>query len=184
MFVQWLRENKVARWLLTILRIWVGWQFLTAGWEKIGNTTWVGSQAGVSVAKFLQHSLTLAGGEHPAVQGWYAAFIRGFALPHAKLFSYLVAYGEVLVGIALILGAFTTFAALMGIIMNFSYLFAGTTSTNPNMVLEQMFLLIAGFNAAVYGLDYWIIPYLRKLWRKGKDRGIDISLGGKGKVKV
>ena len=42
------------------------------------------------------------------------------ALLNAQVFSYLVAYGEVLVGLALVIGVVTNFAALMGIVMNLS----------------------------------------------------------------
>jgi thiosulfate dehydrogenase [quinone] large subunit len=47
----------------------------------------------------------------------------------------LVPWGEFLVGLGLILGSLTTFAVLMGVVMNFSYMLSGTTSTNPQMVL-------------------------------------------------
>jgi thiosulfate dehydrogenase (quinone) large subunit len=82
-------------------------------------------------------------------------------LPNAGLFSFLVMWGEILVGIALILGVFTNFAALMGIVMNFAFLFSGTVSTNAQMVLLTVFVLIAGANAGRYGLDRWVMPYLR-----------------------
>ena len=41
-------------------------------------------------------------------------------LLNAQVFSYLVAYDEVLVGLALVVGVVTNFAALMGIVMNLS----------------------------------------------------------------
>lgn len=61
-----------------------------------------------------------------------------------------------------ILGTFTTFAALMGAVMNFAYMFSGTTSTNPQMILIEIFILVAGFNTAKIGLDCWIIPVLKR----------------------
>ena len=71
-----------------------------------------------------------------------------------------------MVGIALILGIFTTFAALMGITMNFAFLFSGTISSNPQMVLITIFILVAGANAGRYGLDRWVLPYVRKVFNK------------------
>ena len=79
------------------------------------------------------------------------------------MFSFMVAWGEVLVGIALILGIFTSFAALMGITMNFAFLFSGTVSTNAQMVILTLFVLIAGYNAGRYGLDRWVIPFIKEL---------------------
>src|SRR5699024_12245456 len=83
------------------------------------------------------------------------------ALPGAGVISFMVRWGEVLVGIALILGLFTNFAALVGITMNFAFLFSGTVSTNGIMILMTVFIVVAGMNAGRYGLDRWVIPYLK-----------------------
>jgi len=160
--VHWLRNNTVARWILTIVRVYVGWQWVSAGFEKLSSATWTGAQAGSAISGFLKHAVTLSQGAHPAVQGWYAGFLQVFAIPAAGFFSYLVAWGEFLVGVALILGVLTTFAALMGAVMNMAYLLAGTTSTNPNLLILEFFILVGGFNAAMYGLDYWVMPKFRK----------------------
>ena len=161
--VAWLRNHVVARFIMTVLRIWLGWQWVSAAVEKLGSPVWTGSKAGVAITGFLQHAASLSQGPHPDVQGWYASFINAVALPDATFFSYLVSWGELLVGLALILGIFTTFAALMGALMNTVYLLAGTSSSNPNMLIIEALVMVAGFNAAVYGLDYWIIPWFRRI---------------------
>ncbi|KGX93978.1 Crp/Fnr family transcriptional regulator [Pontibacillus halophilus JSM 076056 = DSM 19796] len=155
MMVQWIRESKVAAVLWTVIRVYLGYTWLTAGISKIGG--------GFNAGGFLQGAVGKATGEHPAVQGWWAGFLESVAIPNANFFTFLVMWGEVLVGLALILGVFTTFSALMGITMNFAFLFSGTTSTNPQMVLLTIFLLIAGWNAGKYGLDRWVIPYVHQL---------------------
>lgn len=105
---------------------------------------------------FLTQALQKTGGEHPDVASWYAWFITNVALPHATLFSYVVTFGELLVGIGLILGVFTAFAALGGAFMNLNYLFAGTVSTNPLMLIIQIILILAWRVAGWYGGDYFI----------------------------
>ncbi|MEK3800704.1 Crp/Fnr family transcriptional regulator, partial [Peribacillus sp. FSL H8-0477] len=60
----------------------------------------------------------------------------------------------------------TTFTVLMGLTMNFAFLFSGTVSTNAQLVLLQMFLLVAGYNAAQYGLDRYILPFIKKTMKK------------------
>src|SRR5690625_3287354 len=139
MFVDFIRNNKGIAWLLTVLRVYLGYTWLTAGWGK--------AIGGFDASGFIQGAIAAAGGDNPTVQGWWAAFLEAVALPNAEMFSFVVAWGEVLVGIALILGIFTNFAALMGITMNFAFLFSGTVSTNAQMVLLTFFLLVAGFNA-------------------------------------
>jgi thiosulfate dehydrogenase (quinone) large subunit len=152
--LKFIRENKVAAGILAIIRIYIGYAWLTAGIGKI-------SGGAFDASGFLQGAIANAGGDHPAVQGWWASFLETVALPNAELFSFMVMWGEVLVGLALILGVFTNFAALMGMTMNFAFLFSGTVSTNAQMVLLTVFLVVAGFNAGRYGLDRWVIPFMK-----------------------
>ena len=104
--------------------------------------------------------------DHPAVQPWWGNFLKHVAIPYVSLFNIIVPWGELLVGIALILGIFTSFSLLMGLTMNFAYLLSGTTSTNPQMVLLGLFILVAGLNAGKIGLDHSINPVLEKVLHK------------------
>ncbi|MFB9992376.1 DoxX family protein [Deinococcus oregonensis] len=148
--------------LWAILRIYVGYEWLTAGWAKVTNPAgvWVGEKAGTAVTGFLKGALAKTTGEHPDVPGWYAWFVQHVALPNATLFSYAVAYGEVLVGIALILGLFTGLAAFFGGFMNASYLLAGTLSTNPLLFILATWLVLGWRVAGYWGLDRWVLPRL------------------------
>jgi len=154
--------------LWLILRLYVGWEWTVAGWAKVINPVWVGPKAGIAVEGFLNGALLKTTGPHPDVSGWYSAFITNFALPNSVLFSYLVAFGELVVGIALILGIFTGIAAFFGAFMNMNYLFAGTVSVNPLLFLLQLFLILAWRVAGFIGLDRYLLPYLGTPWSKGK----------------
>lgn len=140
-------------WLL--LRVYVGWQWLSSGLKKVGDPAWVGANAGKAVTGFLQGALKKTGGDMPDVPGWYARFIENVALPHAAVFSYLVSFGELAVGVALILGLLTGVAAFFGLLMNFAYLFAGTLSSNPLLVL---LLMLAWRVSGWWGLDRLVLP--------------------------
>lgn len=166
-FSRFLFANTKMAWLWLIVRLYVGWQWALAGWGKVNSNIWVGSQAGLALRGFLQSSLVKAAGAHPDVAGWYAAFIQNFVMPHAASFGYIIAYGEFLVGIALILGIFTGIAAFFGTFMNLNYLFAGTVSINPILLLLQLFLILAWRVAGWYGLDRWVLPALGTPWQKG-----------------
>lgn len=146
--------------LWAVVRIYLGYLWLSAGWGKVTNPAWVGAEAGVAVTGFLSRALTLAGGEHPSVQGWYAWLIERVFLPNAAVMSYLVAFGEVLVGLALILGFLTGLSAFTGGFLNASFLLAGTVSTNPVMFILATWLVLAWRIAGYYGLDYWLLPKL------------------------
>ena len=74
--------------------------------------------------------------------------------------SHLVAIGEVLVGIALIVGFPTGVSAFLGGLMNAAFLLAGTLSSNPVMFILATWIVLAWRVAGYYGLDCWILPKL------------------------
>jgi thiosulfate dehydrogenase [quinone] large subunit len=83
----------------------------------------------------------------------------------------LVMWGEILVGIALILGALTGIAAFFGAFMNWNYIMAGTASTNAWLGLLAIFLVMAWKVAGWYGLDRWLLPLLGTPWYHGEITG-------------
>ena len=155
-------------WLWLVIRVYVGWQWLISGWEKATNPIWMGPTAGGALKGFILGSLTKTGGAHPSVSSWYADFLKTTVLPNVNLFSSLVAVGELLVGIALIIGAFTGIAAFFGAFMNMNYLFAGTISVNPLLFLLELFLILAWRTAGYLGLDRFLLPLLGVPWSPGK----------------
>lgn len=163
--VKWLRESVAASWVLLIARVWLGWHWVTASLEKIGAPEWTGNQAGAAVAGFAKGGLAKAVGEHPEVQGWFASFLEGVVIPHSNIFSYMVAFGEFLVGITLIVGCVTTFAALMGALMNMMFLMAGTSSINPEMLVIAIILMVSGINSGKIGVDRLLLPWLKEKWQ-------------------
>ncbi|MFC4023444.1 DoxX family protein [Oceanobacillus longus] len=154
MFMDFIRNNKVVAGILTILRVYIGYTWLMGGLGKV-------TSGGFDASGFIQGAVANSAGEGATVQAWWGTFLNTVAVPNAGLFSFVVMWGEVLVGAALILGIFTNFAALMGITMNFAFLFSGTVSTNAQMVVITVFLIVAGFNAGRYGLDRWVLPFLK-----------------------
>jgi len=143
-----------------VVRVYLGWLWLNAGWHKVTDSNWVGANAGTSVRGFLERAVTLASGERPSVTGWYAWIIENIFLPIAPVMSYLVAFGETLIGIALIVGFLTGLMAFLGGLMNVAFLLAGTLSSNPVMFLLATWIVLAWRIAGYYGLDYWVLPWV------------------------
>jgi len=154
-------------WIWLFVRLYAGYQWLMAGLDKVGNPAWTGDKAGTALSGFVNGALQKTGGAHPDVQGWYASFLQRFVLPNAGPFGYLVAYGEALVGIALILGIFTGIAAFFASFMNMNYLLAGAVSINPILFLCALFLILAWRTAGWWGLDRWVLPALGTPWAPG-----------------
>ncbi len=141
-----------------VLRVYVGWIWLEAGWEKIHNPAWVGDSSGAALTGFVQGALAKTVGAHPDVQGWYAAFLQNSVLAHPVLLSNLVAWGEVLVGVALILGFLVGISAFFGAFMNFNFMLAGSVSINPFLFAAGILLMLAWRTAGHWGLDRFVLP--------------------------
>lgn len=164
---QFLFSSTKAAWIWLIIRLYVGYTWLKAGIGKIQGDAWTGENAGAAIQGFIQGALAKAE-EGKDVTGWYASFLENIVLPNAKAFAFLVAWGEVLVGLGLILGLLTGIAAFFGGLMNVSFLFAGTVSSNPLLFVLATWLVLAWKNAGWYGLDRWALPLLGTPWSPGK----------------
>jgi thiosulfate dehydrogenase (quinone) large subunit len=150
-----IRRTKMAI-VWTILRIWLGLQWIEAGYDKINS--------GFEVSGFLEGTIANARGEHPNVQGWYAGFIEGFVLPNTEFFNILIPWGEFLVGLGLLLGLATIPALIGGAFMNLNFILAGIGLSGPDskFFAIAMILLFIGKGRYYYGLDRFVIPYIKK----------------------
>ncbi|EKN62980.1 DoxX family protein [Schinkia azotoformans] len=159
MINKWLRESNISAGILTIIRLYWGYAFFTAGLGKLTG--------GFDASGFLKGAIANPVATHgEVVYGWYNSFLEGVALPNIGLFNVLVPWGETLVGLGLMLGCLTTAAAFFGMLMNFSFLLAGTVSHNPTDILMGVIIAAAGYNAGKFGLDRFVLPFLRKMFNK------------------
>ncbi len=165
-FARFLFANPKSAWLWLIIRVYVGWQWISAGWEKLHDPAWVGGNAGTALSGFLKGALGKAGGPHPDVQAWYAWFLSSVVVPHVFPWSYLVAVGEFCIGTALILGVLTGIAAFFGSFMNLNFLLAGTVSINPILFALGIGVMLAWKVAGYYGGDHVLLPLLGVPWKR------------------
>lgn len=161
-------QNKRFSVIWALLRIWLGWQWLQAGLHKINDPNWM--VTGVALKGYWAKALGLLPNSTPTIKyGSYKVFIQGLLDGgHYTWFAKLVVVGEILTGIALILGAATVVALLAGAFMNLNYMLAGSTSSNPVMYTVAILLLIAGMAAYYYGMDRFISYYYKKYFRERK----------------
>ncbi|MGM0902913.1 MAG: DoxX family membrane protein [Bacillota bacterium] len=163
MFARWLRESNSAAIILAIIRIYLGYNWLMAGWGKLTG--------GFDATGYLQNAVAnpVMGPDGAPVYGWYVSFLETFAILNIGIFNFLIPLGEFLVGLGLLLGCLTTAAAFFALLMNFSFFLAGTVSHNPTDIFLGGIILFAGYNAGRYGLDRWVIPYMRRSFNKKAD---------------
>ena len=175
-FAQALLANPLAGLLWLPLRVWLGWQWLVSGWGKMSNPAW--TQTGEALKGFWTSAVSIPEtGRPPIAFGWYRQFLQAMLDAQAwPWFSKLVVAGELLVGVALILGAFTGIAAFFGGFMNWSFMMAGSASVNPMFFVLSVGLILAWKVAGHFGLDYFLLGWLGTPWR---DRSGESSTSGK-----
>jgi uncharacterized membrane protein YphA (DoxX/SURF4 family) len=161
MFNKFLRENKISAVILAVLRVYLGYSWISGG---IGKLT----SGGFDASGFLKGAIAnpVKGPDGAVVFGWYVDFLKHIALPNVDIFNVIVPWGETLIGLGLILGCLTTTAMFFGLLMNFSFFLAGTVSHNPRDIFLGFIILTAGYNAGRIGLDRWVVPFFRKLGNK------------------
>jgi thiosulfate dehydrogenase [quinone] large subunit len=138
-----------------VLRIFLGFLFLMAGYEKLGHFS------GKILSGILTSWINGGGSVPPNPNPWYVAFLKGTVIPHAGLFAILVNYGEILVGIALILGLCTSIVALIGAFLNANYYFAAAQTSSSTQIVNALFIVTQLlFALACVGQYYGIDTYL------------------------
>jgi thiosulfate dehydrogenase [quinone] large subunit len=164
-FVQALLNNTLAAWLWLPLRIWLGYQWFLAGEHKVVDPKWV--QTGESLKAFWERIVVIPEtGRPPITFDWYRGFIQMLLDTESYTwFAPLVAYGELLIGIALIIGAFTGIAAFFGGFMNWNFMMAGSASTNPLLFVVAVALILAWKVSGYIGADYFLLRWLGTPWK-------------------
>jgi len=158
-------QSTMAAWLWLVVRVYVGYDFLTAGWHKFTTPAWMDG-SGDGIMGFWKGALGTTPSGAPVITfDWYRGFLQFLVDTNsAGWFSYVIVFGELAVGIGLILGAFTGLAATGGLVMNLAFMLAGTTSTNPVLAILGVLLILAWKNAGYIGVDRYLLPMLGTPW--------------------
>jgi thiosulfate dehydrogenase (quinone) large subunit len=162
----WFFRSSAASLLWLVVRLWLGYQWTNAGYQKIWGSEksffWFGGGAGVKgfAAAGVAGS---AAGKGGASYGWWAGFLHNFVIPNASWIAKFIALGELAIGIALVLGLFTGLVALCGLTLNLVYMFTGSAGVNPAYAILEVPLILAWRNAGYLGLDRFA---LSGAWRR------------------
>jgi uncharacterized membrane protein YphA (DoxX/SURF4 family) len=147
--------------VLALVQAVIGFEWLRAGWEKVDNPNFVAGM-GKTIGAFASKNPT----------SWYKDFLTTFAAPNATVLGWLVAYGELLAGIALLVaaalyvlniqqypvfGAVTSAVALAALVggafMSINFWFAaGWLSVSTDGLNLQMFLIQVVLGGATIAL--------------------------------
>ncbi len=177
-FARYLFSNTRAGLLWLPIRIFLGFEWLVAGYEKATGTGWL--DGGASLLGFWTNAVKVpATGKPPITFEWYRSFLQFLIDNHAQgWFAWLVTLGEMAVGIGLLVGALTGIAAFFGSMLNMSFLLAGSASVNPIMFAFAIGLMLAWKVAGYYGVDRYLLPMLGVPWHAQVDGKPRIASSG------
>jgi thiosulfate dehydrogenase [quinone] large subunit len=171
-FARYLFSNTRAGLIWLPIRIFVGFEWLEAGWHKLSGTGWV--DGGASLLGYWQNAVKVPDppGRASISFEWYRTFLQ-FLIDNGaqSWFAWLITLGELAVGIGLLTGTLVGIAAFFGALMNMSFLLAGSASVNPVLFTFAIGLILAWKVAGYYGVDRYLLPMLGTPWHAKVDSG-------------
>ncbi len=145
---------------MAILRIAVGYHFVTAAWPKV-------------TGPFLQGQLLPGELAKTVVKdpfAWHRSFILGVVIPHGHFFSNLVAFGELAIGISLLTGCLVRISASFGAFHNLNILLAiAWANGGPQLGLNRIFIFLQlMFVLSSAGLALGLDGFLKRRFPRSK----------------
>ena len=119
-------QNKITKWVLTVLRIAIGWHFLYEGIAKLFNPTW-------SAASYLMESKWL-------FSGFFHWLISNNST--LQVVDFFNIWGLIIIGLCLFLGVFTRAASISGAFLLLLYYIANPPFVYSSIPSASHFYLI------------------------------------------
>ncbi len=164
-FARFLFSNTRAGLFWLPIRLFLGFSWIEASLHKINGTGWL--DGGAALKGYWTNAVSIPEQGRPPISfEWYRDFINLLLNNDAYTwFAPLIAFGELAVGVGLVVGCLTGIAAFFGALMNMSFLLAGSASTNPVLFTFAIGLILAWRVSGYYGLDRYVLPMLGTPWR-------------------
>jgi len=140
------RKKTTHLWPITLLRVYTGVFFLYYGFGKIRNPDFADGLAG------------FVSGNLDKCFGFIRPFLESVVLPNNGIFAFLVAWGEFLIGGALIVGLATRYASIAGALLVAAFWFTKgqgfLAAQNHDSIWFVIFVVLAAIHAGrMHSLD-------------------------------
>ena len=119
---------------LLLLRLAISYVWLSAGLSKLFNSKFINT-----------FSETLQGFAKNTHYSFYTGFLNDHIIPNSQIFAQFTIWGEILTGIAFLLGFPLFIAAAIGIFMNLNYFFVATTVPSQFLNIIMIFSQLAAY---------------------------------------
>jgi thiosulfate dehydrogenase [quinone] large subunit len=143
----WLRQSKIASVAWLAVRVWIGIMWFQAGWSKVfgaENPSFLHNN-GAGVAGFAGHGV--------AAYSWWGSLMHSFVVPNASWIAVMVAFGELAIGLGLIVGFLTRTAAVASLFLLLTYIMSGTAGVTGFYALCALIVLATWRTSTWIGLD-------------------------------
>ncbi len=150
-----LRDEVVPGWVVLPLRLFLGVSFLSAGFDKLTDPSFLDPTA----RDYIGQQITRFAPGTP-LEG----FLLNFAVPNANLFGVLVMGGELCIGIGVLLGLLTRFSAVMGMLLNLTFFLSATWDVRPFYFGADLPYSVAWFTLVLTGAGPFALDVLVKRW--------------------
>ena len=140
------RSARLRTWPIVVLRVYTGAFFLYFGARKVVNPGFTDGLRG------------FISSVSDSTVAFYRPFLDSVVAPNAGVFAFLVSFGEVFLGVALIVGLATRYAAFAGafLVLNF-WLAKGQgplDAQNHDVIWFVILVVLGGLHAGrTFGLD-------------------------------
>lgn len=129
---------------LLLLRLAISYVWLSAGLSKLFNPQYI-----------TNFSTTLHSFATNSPFEFYSGFLKQYILPNSLIFAQLTTWGEILTGIAFLLGFPMLIATIAGIFMNLNYYFVATAAPSQFINIILIFSQFAAYTnsaGSIWGL--------------------------------
>jgi len=148
-------QSSVPRSLLVILRAHLGVILIITVIGKLFRP----QPFSVEMLEFIESALNRKGIE------WYQEFLRGFVVPHATLFSYLVMAGEVVSAMLLLTGTLTRVGGAIAMLLFVNFMWAkGRWFWSPDSEDAAVFFSALVVMLGAAGRTWGVDALLAKRW--------------------
>ncbi len=149
------QTRYAERWILLPLRLFLGVTFVYAGIQKLTDPQFFAPSARGYIGKQI---LAFATGSP------LHAFLINVAVPHASLFGYLVAYGEIAIGLGTLLGLLLRPAAFFGMLISLMFFLSATWHVFPYFYGSDIVFVFCWLTLLLAGPMRSGLPSLDAFW--------------------
>jgi thiosulfate dehydrogenase [quinone] large subunit len=150
------------------LRLFLGVSFVSAGFDKLTDPAFLDPSA----RNYIGNQIALFAPGTP-LEG----FLTNLAVPNAGLFGLLVMGGELMIGLAVLMGALTRFSAAMGLFINLTFFLSATWQIHPFYFGADLPFVVAWLTLALTGPGPFALDQLVKRWLDGNAPWESTALG-------